>query len=156
MQRLGMIVDVSHISDEGYWDIMDITQGPVIATHSNCRAVYNNSRNLTDEMFCAISKTGGLAGFNLYPEFLGINATVDTACDHIFHFLELDPEGKHISLGGDLDGIESLPADFAGIQDYTKLADRLFRRGLCEEIIRNIFWNNAIGVMKNAVHNNSR
>ena len=155
LQRLGMIVDVSHISDEGFWDIMDLTQAPVIATHSNSRAVYNNRRNLTDDMFSAICKTGGVSGINLYPEFLGPNATIDTACDHIFHFLELDPDGKHISLGGDLDGIETLPADFNGIDDYPKLATRLLQRGLTEDMVRNIFWNNAIGVMKNAVHNNA-
>lgn len=155
LQRLGMIVDVSHISDEGFWDIMDITQGPVIATHSNSRSVCNHGRNLTDDMFRAICSTGGVAGINLYPDFLGKNATIDSACDHIFRFLELDPEGRHISLGGDLDGVESLPGDFAGIEDYPKLADRLLYRGLSENTVRNIFWNNAIGVMKHAVHNNA-
>lgn len=156
LQRLGMIVDVSHISDEGFWDIINITQGPVIATHSNSRAVYNNKRNLSDDMFRAICDTDGVTGINLYPAFLGTDATLDTACDHIFHFLEIDPEGMHICLGGDLDGIDSLPTDFTGIEDYPKLASRLFKRGLSEDMIQNIFWNNAIGVMKNAVHNNAR
>ena len=62
--------------------------------------------------------------------------------------LELDPAGKHISLGGDLDGCETLPDGFSGIQDYPKLVQRLFQRGLDEDILRNIFWNNALGVMK--------
>lgn len=146
-QRLGMIVDVSHISDEGFWDIMDITEAPVIATHSNSRAVCDVSRNLTDEMFLEICKTGGVAGINLYPVFVGKDATLDTVCDHIFHFLELDPSGKHIALGGDLDGCDSLPQGFRGVQDYPKLADCLFARGLEEATLYNIFWNNAIGVM---------
>ena len=60
-QRLGILVDVSHISDRGFWDILDMTESPVIATHSNSRAVWNHSRNLTDEMFLAICKTGGVA-----------------------------------------------------------------------------------------------
>ncbi len=64
-QRLGMLIDVSHISDEGFWDIMDITQAPIVATHSNSRAVWNNSRNLTDDMFRAIAQTGGVAGYNV-------------------------------------------------------------------------------------------
>lgn len=147
-QRLGMIVDVSHISDEGFWDIMEITQAPVIASHSNSRSVCNVSRNLTDDMFLAICKTGGVAGINLCPDFLGVNPNLDTVCDHIFHFLTLDPTGKHIALGGDLDGIGSLPEGFTGVQDYEKLAGRLLERGLSEQQVRDIFWNNAMGVMQ--------
>ena len=146
-QRLGMLIDVSHISDEAFWDIMEITQGPVIATHSNSRAVCNVSRNLTDEMFKAICKTGGVAGLNLYTEFLGENASLDTVCDHVLHWLELGGQ-KHIALGGDLDGCESLPAGFAGIQDYPKLAQRMLERGIDEETVRDIFWNNAMGVIE--------
>lgn len=151
LQRLGMIVDVSHISDEGFWDIMDITNSPVVATHSNSRALCDVKRNLTDDMFRAICSTNGVAGINLYPGFLGENATIDTICDHIFHFLELDPEGKHIALGGDLDGVETLPDGFTGVQDYTKLSDRLLQRGLPENMLYDIFWNNALGVMKRVV-----
>lgn len=146
-QRLGMLIDVSHISDEGFWDIMDITNAPVIASHSNSRAVYNVSRNLTDDMFGAICKTGGVAGINLYADFLGSKPTLDTVCDHILHFMDLDPDGAHIALGGDLDGCDKLPADFNGIQDYNKLADALIRRGLTPESVYNIFWNNAMGVI---------
>lgn len=147
-QALGMIIDTSHISDKGFWDIMDITQGPVIASHSNSRAVCDVPRNLTDEMFSAICQTGGVAGINLYTAFLGESADLDTVCDHIFHFLDIDPVGTHIALGGDLDGCETLPTGFHGIQDYPKLADQLLKRGLTEEMIHNIFWNNAIGVIR--------
>ncbi len=147
-QKLGMIIDVSHISDEGFWDIIKITQAPIVASHSNSRTVCDVKRNLTDDMFRAICETDGVAGINLYSSFLGRNPTIDTVCDHIFHFLELDPSGKHISLGGDLDGCEALPEGFSGIQDYQKLAQRLLQRGLGEEMLQNIFWNNAIGVMK--------
>lgn len=150
-QRLGMLIDVSHISDEGFWDIIDITGGPVIATHSNSRKVWNVSRNLTDEMFCKICETEGVAGINLYADFLGNTPTLDTVCDHLFHWLELDPTGKHICLGGDLDGCSRLPEGFDGIQDYPSLAEVLYQRGLDEAIIRDIFWNNAVGVMKRAV-----
>ena len=97
-QRLGILVDVSHISDEGFWDMMDVTNAPIIATHSNSRAVFDNSRNLTDDMFKAIVSTGGVAGFNHCDEFTGEKPTLDTVCDHIIHFLELDPTGKHIAL----------------------------------------------------------
>ena len=155
-QRLGMLVDVSHISDEGFWDIMDITEAPVIATHSNSRAVWNNSRNLTDDMFRAICRTGGIAGYNACLDFTGENATVDTICDHILHFMDLDPTGCHICLGGDLDGVTDMPAGFDGIQSYPALAQRLLQRGLDEKTVMDIFWNNAIGVMGLAVCNHTK
>ena len=146
-QSLGMLVDVSHISDEGFWDILEITQGPVVATHSNSRAVWDHSRNLTDDMFRAICQTGGVAGYNQCAEFTGENPDLDTVCDHIFHFLELDPTGAHIALGGDLDGVDQTPAGFDGVQSYPALARRLLERGAGEKTVENIFWNNALGVM---------
>lgn len=147
-QRLGFIIDVSHISDEGFWDIMDITQAPVIASHSNSRAICGVSRNLTDEMFLEICKTGGIAGFNQCAPFVGAQPDLDTACDHFLHFMELDPDGKHIALGGDLDGCDELPKGFEGVQSYPALAQRLLERGLDDNILSDIFWNNAIGVMR--------
>ena len=146
-QKLGMIIDVSHISDEGFWDIMKVTEKPIIATHSNSRAVCNHSRNLTDDMFRAIMETGGVAGFNQCAPFVGDKPNLDSICDHILHFLELDPEGKHIALGADLDGCNELPEGFDGIQSYPCMADRLLARGVDEQILYNIFWNNALGVM---------
>ncbi len=155
-QQLGMLIDVSHISDEGFWDILKITGAPIIATHSNSRSVWNNSRNLTDDMFRAICETGGLAGYNACDEFTGENPTIDSICDHIFHFMELDPTGKHIALGGDLDGVEKMPAGFDGVQSWPKVAQRLMERGLEEHTVMDIFWNNAIGVMERAVCNNPK
>jgi len=148
IQRLGMLIDVSHSSDDAFWNVIAITQGPVIASHSNSRAVRNVSRNLTDDMFRAICETGGLVGMNLYTDFLGPEATLDTVADHVLHFLDLDPQGKHIALGGDLDGCDSLPEGFSNVADYSKLADTLLHRGLSDTMIYDIFWNNAMGVME--------
>ncbi len=153
-QRLGMLIDVSHCSDEGFWDIMKATQGPVIATHSNSRFVCDHSRNLTDDMFKAICESGGVAGFNQCAPFVGQQPDLDTVCDHILHFLELDPEGKHIALGADFDGCDVLPAGVTGIESYPAMAEHLLVRGVDENILRNIYWNNAIGVMERAVHHN--
>lgn len=146
-QRLGMIIDVSHISDEAFWDIMNITQAPVIASHSNSRSVCPVSRNLTDDMFRAICQSGGVAGFNMCAPFVGVDPDLDTACDHFIHFLELGGE-RHIALGGDLDGCDVLPRGFSGVQDYPKLADKLLERGLGEDLVHDIFWNNAMEVMR--------
>ena len=155
-QELGILVDVSHISDAGFWDIMKITQAPVVASHSNSRAVCPHARNLTDDMFRAIRDTGGVAGINQFAEFLGEKPTLDTICDHIFHFLEMDPECRHIALGGDLDGCDALAQGFEGVQSYPALAQRLLERGLTEEMVMNLYWNNALGVMDAAVRNNKK
>ena len=152
-QRLGFLVDVSHISDEGFWDLLKITEGPVIATHSNSRSICPNSRNLTDDMFRAICETGGVAGYNACEEFTGEKPTVDTICGHIFHFLELDPSGKHVALGGDLDGVSKMPEGFEGVQSWPVLANRLLERELDEKTVMDIFWNNGLGVMERAVRN---
>ena len=150
-QRVGLLIDVSHISDEGFWDVMKITNAPVIATHSNSRAIWDNSRNLTDDMFRAICETGGVAGYNVCDEFTGEKPTIDTICDHIFHFMELAPSGKHIALGGDLDGIDGTPDGFDGVQSWPVLSDRLLERGMDAKTVMDIYWNNAIGVMERAV-----
>ena len=73
-----------------------------------------------------------------------------------FHYLELDPQGEHISLGGDLDGCDALPAGITGIESYPVLAQRLLERGAGEQIVANIYWNNAIGVMERAVRNHKK
>lgn len=147
-QKTGMIVDVSHISQEAFWNVIDITQAPIIASHSNSAMVYEHSRNISNDMFRAICDSNGVVGINLYSDFLGNAPTVDTVCDHVIHFMEMDPEGKHISLGGDLDGCDCLPDGFTGIQDYEKLANRLLDRGLSKDNVMNIFWNNALGVFE--------
>lgn len=155
-QNLGMLVDVSHCSDRGFWDIMDITRAPVVASHSNSRSVWGHSRNLTDDMFQAICATGGVAGINLYAGFLGDSPNLDTVCDHVLHFLTLDPDGRHIALGGDLDGCEALPDGFTGVESYPALAVKLSRRGVDDNLLQNIFWKNAMGVMENAVRHHKK
>ena len=155
-QCQGMLIDVSHISDEGFWDVMKITDAPIVATHSNSRSVCHNSRNLTDDMFKAICETGGIAGYNVCAEFTGERPDMDAICDHILHFLDLDPSAKHIALGGDLDGITNMPSGFEGVQSWPLLAQRLMERGLDERTVLDIFWNNGIGVMKRAVRNNAK
>lgn len=147
-QKCGYIVDVSHISDEAFWDVIDIAQKPVIASHSNSRAICEHSRNLTDDMFRAICSVGGVAGFNQCADFVGENPTLDTVCDHLLHFLEIDPDGCHIALGGDLDGCDKLPDGFCGIDSYNALAERMLQRGIGEDMIRRIYWDNALEVLE--------
>ena len=135
---------------------MKITEKPIIATHSNSRTLCGHSRNLTDDMFRAICETGGVAGYNMCDEFTGVQPTIDTVCDHLFYFMDLNPTGSGIALGGDLDGVDRMPEGFEGVQDWPKLARRLLERGLDEQTVRNIFWHNAIGVMERAVCNHKK
>ena len=153
MERLGVYADVSHLSDPGFWELFRMTERPIVASHSNARALCPHRRNLTDDMFRAICQTGGVAGINQYASFLGEQPTLDTVCDHVFHFMELDPEGTHIALGGDLDGCSRLAVGFTGIESYPSLADRLMERGLTQENIQNIFWNNPFRVLQTVQHN---
>ena len=90
-QKLGILIDVSHVSDRAFWDIMDITEKPVVASHSNSRRLCGHSRNLTDEQFRAICDCGGYAGINLYPAFLSENERPDfeTIYAHMDHFLQI-------------------------------------------------------------------
>lgn len=143
-QRLGFLVDVSHISDEAFWDIMKITEGPIVASHSNSRFVRAHQRNLTDEMFSAICQSGGTAGINMYADFVGEDPDLKDVCRHVLHFLELDPSGDHISLGGDLDGSDALPRDFEGVEHYPRFEKALSEQGISNDILRKIFWGNAL------------
>lgn len=141
MQALGMLVDVSHLSDPGFWDVMEEAVKPIIATHSNARAVHFDTRNLTDGQFTAIMKNNGVAGLNLYAGFLGKDPSMETVVRHLEHWLALGG-GRHISLGGDWDGITAMPRDMTGIQDLDGLYELLLRRNYREELVRGVFFKN--------------
>ena len=121
---------------------MQITQKPVIASHSNARAVCAHTRNLTDDMFRAIRDHGGAAGLNLYTAFLGEGeVTVETVVRHLEHFLDLGGE-KTVAMGGDLDGCESLPKGMSGVQDVRLLEQELQKRGYPQSLLDDLFFNN--------------
>ena len=132
--------DVSHLSDAGFWDLVHIARRPIVASHSNARAVCPHRRNLTDDQFRAIRDLGGVAGLNLYLDFVG-QPTMDALLAHVEHFLALDGE-KTLCLGGDLDGCEALAAGMAGMQDVPKLYEALKTRGYGDALLEDIFWNN--------------
>lgn len=128
-QKLGMIVDVSHLSERAFWDICEIAEKPIIASHSNAREVYTHERNLTDAQFRAICDLGGTAGINLYTPFLTSGkATLDDVYRHIDHFASIGGL-CHVAMGADLDGCELLPVGFDDVGDYVKLSQYLQDRG---------------------------
>lgn len=147
----GMLLDVSHLSERAFWQLCELGM-PVLASHSNARAVCDHPRNLTDAQFRALCQLGGVAGINLYAEFLRADApaTLDDVYRHIDHFLELDGDG-HIALGGDLDGCDCLPQGFTGVDDYTKLQDYLAARGYSPDTLENLFYKSLMKVVKECI-----
>lgn len=145
-EELGMLVDVSHLSDPGFWDVAETLSGPFWASHSNARGVFSQPRNLTDAQFTAIIDHNGVAGLNLYAEFLGDDPDVDTVLAHLEHWLELGG-ARNISLGGDLDGCSRLPAGFTGVESWTVLYERLLQRNYPEALIQDLFFNNLMRVV---------
>lgn len=146
-QKLGILLDMSHISERGFWDVLEITEKPVIAGHSNSRRLCDCPRNLTDEQFSALIKYGGGAGINLYPEFLGFNRDVDAVIAHIEHFLELGGE-RAVFLGCDFDGIDITPKGINGVQDLSVLYNAMLKRNYPEQLARDIFFNNLYDIIR--------
>lgn len=140
LEEYGIYPDVSHLSDAGFWDLVHIARRPIVASHSNARAVCPHRRNLTDDQFRAIRDSGGVVGLNLYLHFVG-QPTMDALVAHVEHFLALDGE-KTLCLGGDLDGCEALAAGMTGMQDVPKLYEALKARGYSDALLEDIFWNN--------------
>ena len=146
--ELGVILDMSHISEAAFWDIAGMTKRPIIASHSNSKKLCDHPRNLTDEQFKAIVRLGGIAGLNFYTDFLGDSA--DWGLAHIEHFLSLGGE-KAICIGGDLDGVDSLPEGMSGVQDVGRLYEAMLRHGYSEDLLRDIFYNNALDCIGRAL-----
>lgn len=144
MQRLKMAVDVSHLNEKGFYELLEMGVVP-LASHSCCRKLCNHVRNLTDDQLKALFSSGGYVGVNFYPAFLRRDekAGIADVCDHVLHMLEMGGEG-HIGFGSDFDGIEMKPEGLTGPQDFPKLMDALRRRGLDEKMIRGIAGENLL------------
>ncbi len=143
-QDLGLVIDVSHLSDKAFWDLVDVTSAPIVASHSNSRAVCPHSRNLTDEQFKVIRNFRGVVGLNLYAPFLNESGRADFSDvrRHLDHFIDLGGE-NYISLGGDLDGCDVLPEGFTGVDSWNDLGRYLLDRGMDEEQVLGVMNNNA-------------
>ncbi len=122
MNELGMIVDVSHLADKSFWDVCEVAKKPFIATHSNARSICSHKRNLTDEQLKAIANRGGLTGINIYRTFISDSAVCNmtNVLNHIDHILNVAGEDV-LGIGCDLDGIESMPDGFTGVESINDL-----------------------------------
>lgn len=146
-QHMGFALDMSHISERGFWDTLEACEKPVIAGHSNAKALCNVPRNLTDEQFNALVLIGGGAGINLYPEFLGLGKDINAVIAHIEHFLSLGGE-RSVFLGCDFDGIDSTSTGLDGVQKLDKLYNELLNRNYPEALVRALFWDNLYDIME--------
>ncbi len=148
MNQLGMLVDVSHISERGFWDLIDLAERPIIASHSNCRALCDHPRNLTDDQIKAIAEIGGSVGITFVPRFVdSVEPTFERLIDHIDHAVQIaGPD--HVGIGSDFDGGGTL------IQDATEfpgITEELLRREYSEEDIRKILGKNHLRVLSEAL-----
>lgn len=140
----GMIVDVSHLSERGFWDLCETINGPFVASHSDSRALCYHPRNLTDRQFAEIARRGGLVGVNLYTPFLvrRSDSVLDDAIAHIERFIGMCGE-KTVALGCDFDGCDQLPAGINGVGDVYRLADRMLQLGYRQDVVDGLFYDNA-------------
>lgn len=148
MNRLGIIVDVSHLSDGGFWDVARHSKKPFIASHSNARSITVHSRNLTDTMIKAIAQKGGVIGLNLCPDFLGTDgkSSISHMLRHIKHIYQVGGEDV-LALGTDFDGIEG-KLQIRSSDELYKLRDALLQHKMPERVVDKIWQGNALRVMK--------
>ncbi len=149
MNRLGMVVDVSHISDEAFYDVLEYSSKPVVATHSCCRALADHPRNMTDDMIKALAAAGGVIQINFYPVFLDSESETVSyrrIADHIDHVAGLVGI-DHIGLGSDFDGIEVTPEGMEDISKFSLVFDELRRRGYSETVLSKIASENFFRIL---------
>lgn len=145
----GIIIDVSHLSEQGFWDVCETIDRPFVATHSDSRALCRHPRNLTDRQFAEIARRKGLVGVNLYTPFLvrQSDSVIDDVIDHIERFLGMYGE-KTVALGCDFDGCDQLPAGIDGLGDLYRLADRMLALGYTERAVNGLFYDNAAAFIR--------
>ncbi len=143
MERLGIVVDVSHLGDDGVWDVCRHAKKPFVASHSCCRALCDHPRNLTDEMLRAIADRGGLIGVNFYAPFLGNEptSTISNILRHLRHLIRVAGLDA-VALGTDFDGIEC-PLELSNVGELGRLADAMQRTGFTPREVEAVCWKNA-------------
>lgn len=153
MECLGIIPDVSHLSDAGFYDVLSFTRKPFVASHSNARSVCPCVRNMTDEMIRALAERGGVIGLNFCSEFLvqlpaGVHnpGTIDDIVKHAKHIVNVGGM-EVLGLGSDFDGIDT-HEELVGAQGMEKLYDRLLKSGFTAGQVEKIFSGNVLRVYK--------
>lgn len=145
LERQGILVDVSHLNDRGFDDLLRVAEKPFVASHSNTRSVCPHKRNLTDDQIREMVRRGCLIGLNFYNAFLredGCPAAPDDLWRHVEHFLALGAESS-LALGSDADGAD-LPPRLDGPGAFAGLFQYFLDRGLSPALAEGILWKNAL------------
>lgn len=148
MNRLGMLIDLSHITAPGFYDVLELSEQPVLFTHGNCRNLWDHARNLTDEQIKALAAKGGVFGISFVNAFMNKEtATLGTVADHIDHVCQLLGSADYVAYGSDLDGCTPPP----GLENVTKLPHltaELLSRGYSESDMAKILGGNYLRVFE--------
>ena len=148
MEQAGILVDLSHASPELFWEVAELAERPLVASHSNAKEICGHPRNLTKDQFLAIKKSGGLVGLNFYKAFLNDRpdqASMEDVLRHGDYFLSLGGEDV-LAMGGDWDGAD-LPPDMPGLSAIPALY-QLFLRHYPESVVEKLFYGNAARVFR--------
>jgi membrane dipeptidase len=147
MNRLGMIVDLAHIAEKGFWDVLDLSSRPVIVSHANCRALCDHPRNLNDRQMKALAEKGGCLGITFVPDFFGPDPSVETVVDHIEYAVQMMGI-DHVGLGSDFDGVDRPVAGLETALALPNLIDLLEKRGFAEEEVAKITGGNWLRLLR--------
>jgi membrane dipeptidase len=146
-----MMVDISHVADKTFYDALAVSSAPLIASHSNCRALADVPRNMTDQMITEIAKKGGVVQVNFYCNFLTTekppHATLNDVVEHIDHIRKIAGINA-IGIGSDFDGIECAPVGLEDVSKFPNLTRALLEKGYSAGDIRKIYGGNFLRVMK--------
>jgi membrane dipeptidase len=147
MNRLGMIVDLAHINEKGYFDAVEASSKPVIVSHANARALCDHPRNLSDDQLRALRNAGGVIGLSFCPDFVDKKrATVERLLDHFVHVAEVAGI-DHLGFGSDFDGIEDLIVGLEDVAAMPTLVEGLAARGFSDGEIEKITAKNFLRVL---------
>ncbi|HAH96311.1 MAG TPA: dipeptidase [Firmicutes bacterium] len=149
MNQLGMVIDLSHISERGFWDVLECSKVPPICSHSNAKRLCPNPRNLSDEQAVALAEKGGVIGLTLCPPFLAQEgpATLEVFLNHIDHFAGL-LGAHHLCIGSDFDGITATPEGLPNISYLPLITEGLLRRGYSDETVAGIIGDNFVRLLR--------
>jgi membrane dipeptidase len=151
MNRMGMLVDISHTSPETMHDVIDVAEAPVIWSHASARGVHDHPRNVPDDVLRRLPENGGVVMVTFVPGFLTSNeqATIGDVADHIEHIVDVAGV-DHVGIGGDFDGIDSTPVGLEDVSTYPALFAELSRRGWSEEDMAKLAGENVLRAWRDA------